>query len=354
MAAADTSEPARAERRPYQPWLQRRIDASRLAPPLFGLAVFAAVLAFFFAWHVLGWLLGFGSPRERWFWEQLFGPNVINAALIGYGPAAMAWSRRQAATELERLAPLLPERGRALRERAARFPRVPMALAGASFGALIVPLIVVDPSMNALWSHVHGFTRAWMLFVNLTVGWHLTRAVLEELRLARLFSVAGEQIEVVDLFDLGPLEPFARRGVESVLVWWVGASLLSLIFAGEGWASDSLPFLVAAVGLPALVAFALPLLGIHGRLRKAKREELGRLHQALREDRAALAAGGARADAAAARLPALLALRAQLVDAREWPVDLPTLGRLLGFVAIGLSSWVGAALVDVAIEAALR
>ena len=52
--------------------------------------------------------------------------------------------------------------------------------------------------------------------------------------------------------------------------------------------------------------------------------------------------------------PYLLALRAQVSDVREWPVDLPTFARLAGFVAIGLASWVGAALVDVAIETVLR
>jgi hypothetical protein len=43
-----------------------------------------------------------------------------------------------------------------------------------------------------------------------------------------------------------------------------------------------------------------------------------------------------------------------VVDVREWPVDLPTFARFAGFLGIGLASWIGAALVDVAIEAALR
>jgi hypothetical protein len=265
----------------------------------------------------------------------------------------MAWSRRRALAGLARLAPLLPDGGSALRERALCFPRVPMALAGAAFGLLIVPLVVLDPSLNSIWLSVSGFGRSWVILVNLMVGWLMTRAVLEELRLARIFSQAGERLLALDLFDLAPLEPFARRGVESVLVWSVGASLLSLIFTGEGWASDTLPFLVAAVLVPAAVALVLPLLGVHRSIRAAKRAELARIHARAREDRDALLAGAGGAAEAALRLPALLALRAQVAEVREWPVDLPTVARLAGFLAIGLASWVGAALVDVAIEAAL-
>jgi hypothetical protein len=106
--------------------------------------------------------------------------------------------------------------------------------------------------------------------------------------------------------------------------------------------------------IPSVVAFAQTLAGVHRRIRAAKQAELARIHARARADRDALLAGGAGAAEAAARLPALLALRAQVSDVREWPVDLPTFARLAGFVAIGLASWVGAALVDVAIETVLR
>ena len=337
----------------YRPWLQRRIDASPRSPFQAGLGIAAVLLGGFFAWHALGWVLGIGDPRDRSFWQQMLGPNVINAALVGYAPAAMAWSRRQALGELTRLAALLPDGGRAPRERILRFPRVPMALAGAAFGLLIVPLTAFDRSLHSIWLNASGFGRSWVIFVNVVMGWLMTRAVLEELRLARIFSQAGESV-TPDLFDLAPLEPFARRGVESVLVWSVGASLLSLIFTGEGWASDTLPFLVAAVLVPAAVALVLPLLGVHRSLRAAKQAELARIHACARADRDALLAGAAGASEAALRLPALLALRSQVAEVREWPLDLPTFTRLAGFLAIGLASWVGAALVDVAIEAVLR
>jgi hypothetical protein len=353
MASAELELPARPAEG-YRPWLQRRIEASGLPHLAAGALIAAALLGLFFAWHALGWALGVGDPADPFFWQQMFGPNVINAALVGHAPAAMAWSRGQARDELDRLAPLLPAGGRDVRARIERFPRAPMAVAGLAIGLSLLPLVVIDTSLNSVWHHSSAVGRVWMLFVNFALGWLMARAVLEELRLALVFSRAGRSVTAVDLFDLSGLDPFARRGVESVLVWSVGAALLSLIFAGEGWASDTLPYFVAAVLVTAAIAFALPLVGVHGRIRAAKHAELGRIHACARSDREALFAGGAGAAEAAVRLPALLALRAQVADVREWPVDLPTLARLASFLAIGLASWVGAALVDVAIEAAVH
>ena len=89
------------------------------------------------------------------------------------------------------------------------------------------------------------------------------------------------------------------------------------------------------------MAFVLPLLGVHRRIRATKQQELDRIHTVARAGRDALLAGGP-----GARLPALLTLRSQVTDVREWPVDLSTLMRLL-YLGIGIGSWVGAALVDV-------
>jgi len=354
VTTAELDAPGQTPEAPYRPWLQRRIDASGLPAFAAGAVIAAAQLALFFGWRALGWVLGVGSASDPSFWQQMFGPNVINAALIGYAAGAMAWSRRQAESELGRLAPILPDGGRAAREQIGRFPRGPMAAAGGAFAAGILPLVAFDTSLHSIFQRSDWIARTWVIFVNGVVGWLMARAVIEELRLAGIFSSAGERVTSVDLFDLGPLEPFSRRAVESVLVWVVAASLLSLIFVGKGWASDTLPFLIAAILIPAGVAFSRPLVGVHRRIRAAKRAELVRIHARARADRDALLAGGPGAAEAAARLPALLALRTHVAEVREWPVDLPTFARLAGFLAIGLASWVGAALVDVAIEAVLH
>lgn len=348
MTTAD-AELAAPAAPPYRPWLQRRIDASNLPLALAGAAIAGLHLASFFGWMALGWALGFGSSADRWFWEQMVGPNVIMAALIGWVPAVMAWSHRCAESELAALAPLLGDRASETRERLAAFPRWPLACCGAALAALIVPIVRFDPDMRAAYEQMHGFGRAWMLWVNSLVGWLLTRALLEELRVSRIFRDVGERLARVDLFDLTPLEPFARRAAEGVLPGAVSAALLFLIFAGEGWASTTLPLLLGLILLATGVPLVLPLLGVHRRIRAAKRQELERIHAGARAERDALLAGGP-----GTRLPALLALRAQVAELREWPVDLSTLLRVLAYLAIGLGSWVGAALVDVGIESALH
>jgi hypothetical protein len=333
----------------YRPWLQRRIEASGLPLAAAGVAIAALQLLAFFGWMALGWGLGVGSADDAWFWREMVGPNVIMAALIGWAPVAMTWSHRRAAAELTELAPGLGADASRLRERFETFPRWPMALSGALLAALVLPIVRFDPGMRAGFEQASGFGRAWMLVVNAEVGWLLTRAVLEDLRVARIFRDAGLRFAPSDLLDLAPLQPFARRAAEGVLLGAVSAALLSLIFAGEGWASTTLPFLVGLILAPTAVALALPLLGVHQRIREVKREELAWIHAAVRTERAAFQAGGP-----GTRLSALLALRAQVADVREWPLDLPALARLVGFLAIGLASWVGAALVDVGLERVLR
>jgi hypothetical protein len=348
MTTADV-ELARPAARPYVPWLQRAIRASGVSPWLAGFVLALLQLASLFVVFGVGALAGLRDIAQPWFFSELAGPNVVNALLIGYAPAALAWSRRAALAQLERLRPQLAETDFAsFHAQLTGYPRALLALVGGLFAALIVPLVMFDPALRSIFDASSPLTRAWLLWVNALVGWLMARSILEEVRVALLFARIGDRLERIDLFDLRPLEPFARRAVEGVLVWVIGASLISILFAG-GWASATLPQLVAAILLMALVAFALPLLGVHRRIRAAKQEELERIHAAARRERDALLAGGP-----GARLPALLALRSQVAELREWPVDLSTVMRLLFYLGIGLGSWVGAALVDAGIEKLLR
>jgi hypothetical protein len=348
MATADV-ELASAAPGAYVPLLQRCIRASGLSPWLAGFVLAALQLASLFVVFGLGGLAGLRDLQQPWFFSELVGPNVVNALLVGYAPAALAWSRGAALAQLERLRPLLADAELAsFHAQLSGYPRASLALVGGAFAGLILPLVLFDPELRALFDESTPLARAWVLWVNALVGWLMARSIFEEVRVAQLFARIGDRLERIDLFDLSPLEPFARRAVEGVLVWVIGASFLSILFAG-GWASATLPQLVATILVMALVAFALPLLGVHRRIRAAKRAELERIHAAARSERDALLAGGA-----GARLPALLALRNQVADTREWPVDLSTLLRLLFYLAIGLGSWVGAALVDAGIESLLR
>jgi hypothetical protein len=346
-----TAEAERAEpgTRAYRPWSQRWIAASGLSPWTAGVALAAVQLASVFVVFGLGALAGLRDLAQPWFWNEVLGPQFVMSLLVGYAAAALAWSRRSALTQLEKLKPLLSASTHAdFRAQLASFPRGLLAVVGLGFGAGFVPLVLLDPNLRDLFAASSGLLPAWVLWANALVGWLMARSIFEEIRVALLFARLGDRIEAIDLFDLQPLEPFARRAVEGVLVWVLAASLISVLFAG-GWAAGTLPEIVSSILAMALLAFVLPLLGVHRRIRAAKRAELARIHAAARAERDALLAGGA-----GARLPALLALRSQVAELREWPVDLSTLMRLLLYLGIGLGSWVGAALVDLGIEKLLR
>jgi hypothetical protein len=91
-------------------------------------------------------------------------------------------------------------------------------------------------------------------------------------------------------------------------------------------------------------AFFLPLHGAHRRIRDTKRAELAWLDERLREERDVLREN--RSDGAGARLADLAAYRGLVAGAREWPFDATTLLRFTLYTAVGVGSWLGAALVE--------
>jgi hypothetical protein len=103
----------------------------------------------------------------------------------------------------------------------------------------------------------------------------------------------------------------------------------------------------------AAVVFALPVRGLRRQIRTRKREELARVREEIHRDRELVAKLGAESIEAGGRLPGLLAYSKTIESVREWPFDAPTLTRFFLYVAIPLGSWVGGALVERLLGAAL-
>jgi hypothetical protein len=99
--------------------------------------------------------------------------------------------------------------------------------------------------------------------------------------------------------------------------------------------------------------FVLPVRGLRRQIRARKAEELARVREEIRRDRELVAKLGAESIEAGGRLPGLLAYVNQIESVREWPFDAPTLTRFFLYVAIPLGSWVGGALVERLLGAAL-
>jgi hypothetical protein len=295
------------------------------------------------------------TDRPEQYWRSFVSSNVLLNGLAGYSIAAMAYGVRAQANALRRLRPVLnlrPAEYEAACARACRFHRTPLAFAGAGLSLLLVLLILVaspltDPFPRPDWDQPNLY---WVIWSNVVATWLATRFVLHELLSLAALSRLGSRHARVDLWDPRPLTPFTRRGLESVLTVMIATALL-LTFVLGGFASLIVPVFVGLMVAVALLAFFLPLFGVHLRMREAKWRRLDSLHAEIRRREEALEAGEdpARGEAATA-LPALLALRDATAAAREWPIDLPAVGRLVLYVAIGLGSWLGAALVEHGLE----
>ena len=129
----------------------------------------------------------------------------------------------------------------------------------------------------------------WIFLRNVVMlglyGW----TVYFEVELARRFSRIGERLTRVDLLDLTPLRPFARRGLRSVLLWVVLSVLISLLFLAP-WSSEPAGGFLALVFVLAAALLLLPAWGVHRRILAAKQAELARVREAMRVGRQGLLA----------------------------------------------------------------
>jgi hypothetical protein len=175
---------------------------------------------------------------------------------------------------------------------------------------------------------------------------------------ARLYSRIGERSVAVDLLDLAPLSRLARHGLRIVLllviIWAPGVATWTV---GNPFASSS-PTTFAIFGglwlVPlAAAVFVLPVRGLRRQIRTRKADKLTQLREEIRRDEELAAKLGPDSAQAGARLPGLLAFEKRIESVREWPFDSPTLTRFFLYVAIPLGSWVGGALVERLLGAAL-
>jgi hypothetical protein len=340
------------------PWTQKLIRAVPLAPAWTAIGIWTAIASL-----GLGYFALLGGPDEEgvWsasFWQRTFPPTLVMALVISYAPAATAYSQRGALRVLRELRPFLrcsDAEFEQLAHRITAFDMRRLRAAGFVFALLVVPFVAFDPSMEFLRAQesVGGTFFAWVLSINVVLNWMLARLIFHELQISLEFSRIGERYAEVDLLNVRPLLPFARRGLQGALVWILFVSLMSLHYAIGSAADIVAPVLLALLGV-AFIALLLPVWGVHRRLTEQKRAELERLCAEIGPARERLLE--ARADApvdAATRLSVLLTLRQQVEAAREWPFDVPTLARFALYVAIGLGSWLGGAVVERILDTAM-
>ena len=285
--------------------------------------------------------------------DVVFRMNLVMIAIIAYTVGVGLIEFRTAPQHLGRLRQLLDcdDATFASAVEASLPTRLQVALALAA-GGLVGGLM--SWTSFALIAHT-GRRLAWDQHDTWNVGLLILLFALLGLlalwgtRSALLYSSLSRRYARVRLLDEAPLQVFAARGLRLALFWFAGSGIALLLLAGAR--AQEVVFggiaLTVAIGLASLV---LPSLGIHQRMREVKAAELARVRGEIGARVAALRNGDA---ASAAELPALLSWEARVAEVREWPLGGGVLIRFGLLVLIPLGSWLGGALVERLVDAAL-
>ena len=349
------SEP-RIELLPGTPWSLRLFD--RIPLPAFwaGVAIGLAVLALFVVFTAL---LGAAPGRLAGVaFDWGFLAEAIQDFFLGFAIAVVASSVRGARREVDALRPVLapPLRDAAdLHEQVLRYPRALLAALGIVGVVTAIPT-VLSPELwiggrQPGWTHP---TVAWLGIRNAVTWWIVLRGMGLDLAVAWRFSRVAEHVVLRDPLDRDVFAPFAQRALRNVLLWMLLAVWVSLTYVGPGWAIGPLMALgLTTLASFALAAFLIPLLGPHARLRASKQAELARVRAAIRVARDRVLAHDD-SQLGGGRLGDLVAYERRIDEASEWPIETSTLLRFGFYLTLGLGSWIGAGLVQHALENALR
>jgi hypothetical protein len=280
------------------------------------------------------------------------------AALLGYVGMVGTYMARGTFRDLEALRPVLREGEaayRSLRDQLTQFERRRLWIGGLVGAAIFLAaselnvgrwtrFLAGECSVQAIYIVAVGFP-CWVV---------VTRLCVYVIDAARLYSRVGEQYVEIDLLDLAPLSPLSNHGLRVVLFLVISAAAGVIALtpgapaSGQLIASITVNYFVVAG-----VVFLLPVRGLRRQIQASKAEELSRVREKIRHDRELAEGHGTKSAEAGARLLGLLAYAKTVESVREWPFDAPTLTRFFLYVAIPLGSWIGGALVERLLSAAL-
>jgi hypothetical protein len=329
------------------------LEMSSIGLACIGLAIAVGYLLLHVAFDAVVMALWGFPPGELPLWQNdQWWTDFVNAALIGYLPAAQAMARRDVARDLAEMRPRLRCNAAEFNELsdASTGPGGPIARALSLSGLVVGAWITFfDPSV-AFRTSVSPSDPwfVWTLGRLILMIWLISRFAVYDFNVTRIYRSLGRNSVRIDLLDIRSLAPFARRGQRSALTWVIFSSILSLFWLGDSAAQANLPGLVLILSMAAF-AFIGPLAGLSQGIRVAKHAELERLRDQIRAARAETDTAGA-----SPRLANLTGYYQLIDNASEWPIDAANLLKFIGYLLLGLGSWLGGAVVERILDSAIR
>lgn len=309
-------------------------------PVALGVATASILAAFYYA---TGNLPATSGADEYWMSPlALTGMSLMLVLLPAYILTANLLCMRRSISLVEELKPLLPDPSliepavASIREAVRRnWPT------GVAVGIVLGLVNAATPSeiieRDTLRIDVPLALGQYILWISVAL------AATVRISAARQFRDLGELVEI-DLFQIERMRPIAHSGLVDVVLVAGGIALTPLqsLDAEFRWENYQFPVLLLVPATMLLLVW--PLRPIHRRLREEK-------HRLLAAADALVArARSGRSAAEVIEFETLLAYRDRVRNQRTWALDVPLLSRFALYIVIPVVAWVGAALVEIAID----
>jgi hypothetical protein len=271
---------------------------------------------------------------------------LVSAFTLGAGLTGLA----KATHEFDRLRRILRlDDGRFDVYRCRLFPNARVLFIAALIGGFAGTTLILSPRIFSLLRQ--GYPSAHSFFFMILLFGLMGAFALITYRQSQVFNEVGRQAVEVDLLEPESLSPFAALGLRNAGSWFIGSAIASLLMTGTGnmWIIAVVIVVTLGFGIAALI---VPSRGLHAHIQERKREELAVIREAIANERAILFSAP-EPSPDPPRMHAMLAYEARIESVREWPFDTSTLSRFGFFLLIPLVSWIGGALVERAVNAAL-
>jgi hypothetical protein len=298
---------------------------------------------------ILLWVTGAYDPAPTTpYWttrEQIISLAIAYPPLLGYLVGMVIFAHVRSKAVLTQLQPLLLSSAAPL---TARLSHVTLAQLWCATGVgVLVGMMNIDYlTVLGLREHASPSRTDFGLAAASLAIWIVTaRHVFVMIQNARLFRRIGAHHTHIDLYLPRTRRPYAQMATLYLLLV-MGALAITPLQALDAHLRIENYAWAFAIGVP--LAIALPwitLSGIRNAAQAAKTHELERLDAEIANAPRTLEVN------AVQRLNALAQRRDYIAAQHAWPMDIRLVSRALFYIVIPPLAWVGAALVEVGIEA---